>query len=249
MITNDISPLERHPYNSDERFRLPLRTKTLIIGTAPPPRFSLSHLSNRRGLMKDFDADFYYGSKENILWGFLTKAFAEPDFAIPGSEAAKVEDTENMMQKYLAKHDIWMRDVLETYRRKPGRARSASDYHINVSHAETTFLNFESVLKDGPSINKIVFTSVKATEWFFKRMLASPARPENEERYRKLFCTADAARKARTGDKKYTDEFCTAEVHGRILRFFVAPSPSAAAGNSDEHKYGEIYRRILFEES
>lgn len=124
---NDISPLERHPYNNDERFRIPLRTKTLIVGTAPPPRFSLSRLSNHRGPMKDFDADFYYGSKDNILWGFLTKAFAEPDFAIPGSEAAKVEDTENMMQKYLAQHDIWMRDVLETYRRKPGRARSGSE--------------------------------------------------------------------------------------------------------------------------
>jgi hypothetical protein len=51
---------EHHPYN-DEPF--PPEMRVLVVGTAPPPRFSQPrppHSGPREG----YDADFFYGSAD-----------------------------------------------------------------------------------------------------------------------------------------------------------------------------------------
>jgi hypothetical protein len=65
--------MEHHPYNHREE--VPQETRLLIIGTAPPPRFSNPAFR----IMKELDFDFFYGSEDNYMWEFL-------DWPAPGSE-------------------------------------------------------------------------------------------------------------------------------------------------------------------
>ena len=56
--------IHNHPY---EIF-IPRGTAKIIIGTLPPPRFSL-------GKLKERDVDFCYGSCDGMLWPALEKIF------------------------------------------------------------------------------------------------------------------------------------------------------------------------------
>lgn len=56
--------LHTHPY---QPFLFPEATK-LIVGTLPPPRFTL-------GILKDGDVDFCYGSRDGQLWPILDRIF------------------------------------------------------------------------------------------------------------------------------------------------------------------------------
>jgi hypothetical protein len=236
---------ETHPYNS---FPIPPDTKTLIVGTAPPPRFSLPRPPHE-GPKKGWDADFFYGSGENYLWSYLEKAAGEQIFADPGTAEAAAEDTENLMRDFLRRHRIWMRDVLQTYRRRKGHETSPMDQHIDLTYSGTMFQTFSSNIESSQSIEKIVFTSVQAADWFFSKALALGAGPDNANNYRQMFVAADKARKERSGIQKCTEEFCAANLNDRIIRFYVAPSPSGSARGPNEQTCVEIYRRIIFDRS
>lgn len=238
------SPLETHPYNS---LPIPPDTKILIVGTAPPPRFSLPR-PPFGGPKEGLDADFFYGSEHNLLWHYLKLASGEPAFADPGTPEALAEDTESIMQDYLRRHRIWMRDVLQTYRRKKERPDSPLDVDIDLTAEGTTYLDFFAVLEAGRNIGRIVFTGVKASDWFFGKVLPVGRDAAAAKHYRRLFLDADAARKTRSGSQQYTDEFCRADISGRVIRFHVAPSPSGSAGASEDKRYVDIYRRIIFDQ-
>jgi len=238
-----LMPLEQHPYNKIE---IPADTRLLIVGTAPPPRFSLPRPPFGQ-LKKGKDADFFYGSVSNYLWQYLKLAAGEPDFAKPGTKEACDENTEDMMRDYLIKHHMWMRDVLQTYSRKEGEGDSAEDRHIDIDNARTTFLDFRAVLDLGKKIDRVVFTSVATSDWFFRRALPAHCNAEQAQSYRALFQSADAKRRSRC-EQGIVDEFCRAYFDGRLVRFHVAASPSPSAGASTKQKFIDIYRRILFEQ-
>lgn len=241
---NTLTQLETHPYNSLD---IPPNTTLLIVGTAPPSRFSQPR-SQHEGPRVGLDADFFYGSEHNMLWSYLKRAAKEPDFAEPGSDGAQRENTEAVMQQYLLRHRIWMHDVLQTYVRKKDKPVTALDADIDMNDSRTTFMNFPEVLQAGAKIERVVFTSVQTSNWFFGKVLASCLPKEMADSYRRLFLDADAKRKAKADtDEQYTDEFCRAEFLGRTIRFYVAPSPSGSAGASDDRWFSDIYRKIIFE--
>ncbi len=61
---------ETHPYNHHEA--IPDGTCKLIVGTAPPPRFSHPR-STDKVCLRPCDLDFYYGSEDNFMWEFLER--------------------------------------------------------------------------------------------------------------------------------------------------------------------------------
>lgn len=239
-----LMPLEQHPYNN--KYEIPDDTRLLIVGTAPPPRFSLPRPPF--GVFDELrDADFFYGSEHNLLWDYLKLAAGEPKLATPGSDAVLLEDTEKLMCNYLHRHRIWMKDVLQTYSRKVGKADSPFDSDINIADSRTTFLDFSAVLSVGGEIERVVFTSDKAADWFFGKVLSNSFDEDEAKAYRNLFIAAKKGRHPKEQDEAYTKEFCRAEFDGRTIRFHIAPSPSGSAGASDDEWFVDIYRRILFE--
>ena len=232
---------ETHPYNS---FAIPANTKTLIVGTAPPPRFSLPRPPHA-GPKKGWDADFFYGSGENHLWSYLQKAASEQIFADPGTAEAAAEATENLMRDFLVRYRIWMRDVLQTYRRRNSHGNSPRDRHIDLTYSATTFQTFLPDIESSQSIAKIVFTSVQAADWFFSKSLGTGS--DNATNYRQMFAAANKARKERSCIQKYTERFCAINLNDRIIKFYVAPSPSGSARRLSEQTCVDIYRRIIFD--
>lgn len=183
------------------------------------------------------------------MWSYLEKAAGEQIFADPGTAEAAAEDTEKLMRDFLQRHRIWMRDVLQTYRRKKGYETSPMDQHIDLTYNSTTFLNFSPNFESSQNIEKIVFTSVQAADWFFSKVLALGAGPNSAKNYRQMFLAADKVRKERSGIQKFTEEFCATNLNDRTIRFYVAPSPSGSARGPDEQICVEIYRRIIFDRS
>src|ERR1700737_1399038 len=147
---------ERHPYNNREP--IPDGTSVLIVGTAPPPRFSLPRLAGQT-LSQD-DVDFFYGSKENCLWReFLDEIAKEIEgeslFSKTG-EACVVA-----MRNFLRRHKMWMRDVLETYQRKK---ESALDNDI-CKPVPSDLTDFAKLFDEHAKLSVVFFTSEQAAKW------------------------------------------------------------------------------------
>lgn len=242
---NTLPQLETHPYNTLD---IPPDTTLLIVGTAPPSRFSLPR-SQHEGPRDGLDADFFYGSEPNMLWSYLKLAAKEPDFADPGSPEVQHENTEAVMKEYLFRHRFWMHDVLQTYVRKKDKPTTALDADIDLNDSRTTFMDFPAILEAGKKIERVVFTGVTVSDWFFGKVLGRCFQKKEAEAYRRIFLDANAQRKAKkNADEAYTDELCRAEFSERTIRFHVAPSPSPAAGASLNQRTIGIYRKILFEQ-
>jgi len=242
---NFLSQLETHPYNSLD---MPSCTKLLIVGTAPPSRFSHPR-SQHEGPRDGVDADFFYGSEYNMLWHYLKLAAHEAPFAAPGSAEARRENTEAIMKEYQQRYNMWMYDVLQTYVRKKDKPITAKDADIDLNDSRTTFMNFPAVLDAGKKIERVVFTGVQVSNWFFGRVLANCFPKDVARACRNRFLDADAKRKAKQGtDEQFTDLFCSEEFLCRTVRFHVAPSPSGSAGASEGPRFSRIYRKIIFEE-
>jgi len=235
MIANvNIKITERHPYN--ELYPVPDDTETLIIGTAPPPRFSNPAL----GGIRDGDAKFYYGSEDNSLWWDIFDAINQK---LTGKKLFTDQDWEQChcvgtMRQFLRSHKIWMRDVLQAYKRDD--PCSASDSEIT----RTEFADFRGQLRAASSIRKIAFTSEKAAEWtleaFEEQGLIAPE--ERKEAALKLKAWRDADARGR-----YQQSCFEASSGGSGIKFFVLPTPTARsrAGLKIADKV-EIYQRVLF---
>lgn len=236
---------ETHPYNSEP---IPADTKALIVGTAPPPRFSLPRAPDK-GPKKGYDADFFYGSGANYLWLFLERAAGEKIFAEPGTPEAAREDTQSLMRDFLCRHHIWMRDILQTYRRKPGKEQSAKDDDIDRDAKVTSYVRLLPLFEESKDVHIVVFTSVTAAKWSFENGFSSEADKETQEYYRQRYVAAEAERKRKTGLQKYTDVFCAESINDRLVSYYIAPSPSGSAGPSDIDLNVAIYKSILFRNS
>lgn len=138
--------VEYHPYISREA--IPTGTRVLIVGTAPPPRFS-----KNPKVLKAGDVDFFYGSRDNQLWHMILSPIFGVDFKHKSENAARV-----VMQNFLSRHRIWMTDILAQYRRKKD---DASDHNL----IPATFTDLNAIFEAHRSIAGLVITGEYAEKW------------------------------------------------------------------------------------
>ena len=144
---------EIHPYN--DYSSIPKGTRLLIIGTAPPKRFSNPRPDNWRP--PPGDVDFYYGSKDNELWEvILPKLY--PELLPAGKEL-----TVDQRRAFVKKKGFWMHDICQEYTR--GR-NSALDKDLIVS----TRADLRRILEEHPTINTLVFAGGLAEKLSGKQM-------------------------------------------------------------------------------
>jgi hypothetical protein len=145
---------ETHPYN--ECWPIPVGTYLLVVGTAPPPRFSMPRRACLPILPKD--VDFYYGSKENYLWSKILPELYNQEFLRPSSS----EESRTVMVRYLTAQKFWMRDILQEYERRDGKKTSASDN--DIVHREK-YTEFQPIFEKYKTIDTVIFTGRCAERW------------------------------------------------------------------------------------
>ena len=158
-MTDGIVKHEEHPYNGQEE--IPEGTQVLVVGIAPPPRFS------RKEERWEGDVDFYYGSTNNQLWSqIFPKIYGEEILGISREQSLKA------CKKFLCTKRIWMVDVLQTYWRK--NEKSAEDRHL----VPLSFTKFEPIFGRLSELGTAIFTGGRAELWsgaaFEKENLISP---------------------------------------------------------------------------
>ena len=140
----------QHPYPPF----IPKGTKKLIVGTLPPPRFSI-------GKLKIEDVDFCYGSRDGQLWKILEEVF-EVNLLYETSEEAIQQRIQ-----LLKKHHIGVCDMVEyAYREEI----NASDLGIQNPKLRPLI----PILKEHTEIETLLFTggnSKNGPEYFFRQHL------------------------------------------------------------------------------
>ncbi|MCB0398212.1 MAG: uracil-DNA glycosylase family protein [Winogradskyella sp.] len=129
-------------------------TEKLIVGTLPPPRFSIGELLEQ-------DVDFCYGSYYNSLWIFIDKIH-NLNFRYDNSEEAITQ-----RKQFLIKNKIGVYDIVASCEREK----------IDASDLGMTNVKLRDIigcLKQYPNIKTILFTggnSKNGPEYFFRRHL------------------------------------------------------------------------------
>lgn len=142
--------LHKHPYppfiNDD--------TTKLIVGTLPPPRFSMGELLEK-------DVDFCYGSYYNSLWLYIDKIH---DLGLRYNNS--LEAIEERKQ-FLLKHKIGVCDIVECAEREKIDASDLGMTNIKLR-------NLIGYLEQYPNIDTLLFTggnSKNGPEYFFRQHL------------------------------------------------------------------------------
>lgn len=140
----------KHPYAPF----IPRGTKKLIVGTLPPPRFSMDAL-------KKGDVDFCYGSKDGQLWTIISKIF---DFELDTPDPLEAK---KRREQLLTDQHIGVCDMVEyCFREKI----NASDIGIK----NPTFRPIIPLLRKNPSVAILLFTggnSKNGPEYLFRKYL------------------------------------------------------------------------------
>ncbi|MDF1516658.1 MAG: uracil-DNA glycosylase family protein [Lutibacter sp.] len=105
--------IHKHPYKPF----IPEGTTKLIVGTLPPPRFSM-------GILKKGDVDFCYGSIDGQLWKILDEIF---------SLSLHFETTDLAIQqrkKFLVENNMGICDIVESCERQKMDASDLGMEHI-----------------------------------------------------------------------------------------------------------------------
>ncbi|MAN26077.1 MULTISPECIES: uracil-DNA glycosylase family protein [Mesonia] len=137
-----------HPYSP----YIPEGTKKLIVGTLPPPRFTMREF-------KEGDVDFCYGSRDGQLWVILNRIF---------NLNLKFKTTEEAIQQrkdFLKHHQIGICDMVEYAMREK---IDASDLGMK----DVKLRNMIHILKENPSVDTLLFTggnSKNGPEYFFRK--------------------------------------------------------------------------------
>ncbi|KJD32075.1 DNA glycosylase [Tamlana nanhaiensis] len=140
----------KHPYDP---FIQP-DTEKLIVGTLPPPRFSMGELLEK-------DVDFCYGSYYNSLWLYIDK--------IHNLNLRYDNSTEAVQQRkdFLITHKIGVCDIVASCEREKIDASDLGMTNIKLR-------NIIGHLKQNPNINTLLFTggnSKNGPEYFFRKHL------------------------------------------------------------------------------
>ncbi len=137
-----------HPY---EPF-FPDRATKLIVGTLPPPRFTV-------GKLKKGDVDFCYGSSSGLLWPVLDRIF-DLDLLFENTQQA-IDQRKN----FLISRDIGICDIVHSCEREKVDASDLGMQHIKLRDLIT-------YLKQYPKIDTLLFTggnSKNGPEYFFRK--------------------------------------------------------------------------------
>ncbi|MEN3322912.1 uracil-DNA glycosylase family protein [Mariniflexile soesokkakense] len=140
----------KHPY---QPFIQPDTTK-LIVGTLPPPRFSMGKLLEK-------DVDFCYGSYYNSLWLFIDKIH-NLNLKYDNSQQAIDE-----RKSFLIDHKIGVCDIVESCERDKIDASDLGMKNIRLR-------NLFGYLKKYPNVDTLLFTggnSKNGPEYFFRKHL------------------------------------------------------------------------------
>ncbi|MGC1203418.1 MAG: uracil-DNA glycosylase family protein [Flavobacteriaceae bacterium] len=140
----------KHPYKPF----ITKETTKLIVGTLPPPRFSIGELLEK-------DVNFCYGSYYNSLWLFIDKIHGL-NFRYDNSEEAIEERKQFLIQSKMGVCDI----VASCERSKI----DASDLGMN----NVKLRDIIDYLNQFPNINTLLFTggnSKNGPEYFFRKHL------------------------------------------------------------------------------
>ncbi|MGB5645752.1 uracil-DNA glycosylase family protein [Muriicola sp.] len=139
-----------HPY---EPFLFPEATK-MIVGTLPPPRFTI-------GALKHGDVNFCYGSKDGQLWPILDRIF---------SLSLHYETTQSAIEErmaFLRKRKIGICDIVASAQRTKVDASDLGMKDIRLRN----ILNY---LHHFPNIHTLLFTggnSLNGPEYLFRKQL------------------------------------------------------------------------------
>lgn len=142
--------LHKHPYPPF----IQEDTTKLIVGTLPPPRFSVGELLEK-------DVDFCYGSYFNSLWLFIDKIY-DLHLRFDNSEEAVIQ-----RKKFLTAHKIGVCDIVDSCERD---TMTASDLGMKNIHLR----NIIGYLQKYPSVDTLLFTggnSKNGPEYFFRKHL------------------------------------------------------------------------------
>ena len=140
--------LHIHPYKPF----IQNETKRLIVGTLPPPRFSI-------GRLLDKDVNFCYGSYYNSLWLFIDKMY-NLDLRYDNSVEAI-----NQRKMFLIKHQIGVCDIVESAEREKIDASDLGMKNIKLR-------NLIQYLKNFPNVENLLFiggNSKNGPEYFFRK--------------------------------------------------------------------------------
>ena len=144
--------LHTHPY---QPFLFKEATK-VIVGTLPPPRFTV-------GDLKADDVDFCYGSRDGQLWPILNRIFSL-ELTYENTKAAIQERKDFLMARNIGICDI----VASAKRTKV----DASDLGMQ----EIILRDVVGYLKEYPKVETLLFTggnSKNGPEYFFRKHLKS----------------------------------------------------------------------------
>ena len=140
--------VHKHPYKPF----IQSDTTKLIVGTLPPPRFSMGELLEK-------DVDFCYGSYYNSLWLYIDKIH---DLKLRYDNSLKAIEER---KQFLIKHKIGICDIVESAHREK----------IDASDLGMTNIKLRDIigyLKQFPSIDTLLFTGGKSKngpEYFFRQ--------------------------------------------------------------------------------
>lgn len=245
-ITMTTTDIETHPYNDLET--IPPDTRLLIIGTAPPPRFSRN---SQCGELRGLDFDFYYGSEDNYMWLFLEEI--ADDINYPKNPLFTDDDTSktciDTARAFLKNYKVWMYDVLRIYQRKEGR--KCSPYDADIEYRE--FADFTPIFEKLSNLHMIAFTSEQAGIWAFEAFKdKSLITLDQHKIYANKFSEwknikiSDSSREAMI-DKKFKHPFLGLNIRGRELDFYLLPSPTGRSrmGLKISDKK-DIYKKVIF---
>ncbi len=129
-------------------------TTKLIVGTLPPPRFSIGKLLEK-------DVDFCYGSYYNSLWLYIDKVH-NLSLRYDNSEEAKEK-----RKQFLIKHKIGICDIIESAERDKIDASDLGLKNIKLQ-------DIIGYLNRFPKIEPLLFTggnSKNGPEYFFRKHL------------------------------------------------------------------------------
>jgi G:T/U-mismatch repair DNA glycosylase len=142
--------LHKHPYPAF----LPDGLTRLIVGTIPPPRFSLGQLFEE-------DVNFCYGSKYGLLWPILDRIFELGLLYENTAEAIK------QRKHFLSEHKIGICDIVESCERAK---LDASD----IGMKQIEMRDLVSLLREHKSIVTLLLmggNSMNGPEYLLKKQL------------------------------------------------------------------------------
>jgi len=150
MRNHEIMFLHTHPY---EPFLFREATK-LIVGTLPPPRFTI-------GELKADDVDFCYGSSNGMLWPILDRIF---DLGL------KYENTQFAIEQrrdFLLENRLGVCDIVESAERDKVDASDLGMQNVRLR-------NLIGYLEEFGNLEVILFmggNSKNGPEYFFRKLL------------------------------------------------------------------------------